>query len=607
MGIHGKIKPVKWSDEIVLITANQITKFHNKKCIFQEISFSIEKGEKIALIGVNGAGKSTFLRVVAQKENYEGETMICKKDLQISYLEQNPIFTQNLTIMEQVFQSVNDNKIETFEILSILSKLQIHEVNQKIMHLSGGQKKRVALAITLLKPCDLLILDEPTNHLDNSMIEWLEKYLIKTNKTILMVTHDRYFLNRITNIIYEIDHAKLYKYEANYARFLELKQQREENELASERKRHAFLRKEIEWVRAGVQGRGTKSRERLEKFERLNNVENIKNKENVKMISSNSRLGKKTIEWQSLGMSFGEKHLFTDFSYTLKKNDRIGIIGDNGSGKSTLLNIIAREVQPTLGDVIYGETVVIGYFKQGCESMDEQERVIDYIRNFSDDLATSEGHFSARVMLERFLFDSSLQYAKIAQLSGGEKRRLYLLKVLMQAPNILLFDEPTNDLDIETLAILEDYLDSFNGAIITISHDRYFLDRICDSLFVFEKGNISSYIGGYSIYLDNKEELKKKSNDGADAYERQKQETKKSQIYMSSKEKKELENMEGIILDIESKIEEIDQDMELLSKDFEKIASLSNKREEYTQDLEQKNERWFELLEKEELMRNQKK
>lgn len=410
----------------MLITANQITKFHNDKCIFKDISFSIEEQEKIAVIGVNGTGKSTLLKILAGMETYDGAPLLKRRDLRISYLPQNPAFHDALSILEQMHESIQDDKVEDFEIKSVLGKLKIYDVNEKIGHLSGGQKKRVALALALLKPSDLLILDEPTNHLDNEMIEWLEKFLIKFNKSVVMVTHDRYFLDRITNVIYEIDRTSLFKYEANYSTFLELKAEREEIELNKERKRNAFLKKELEWVRAGVQARGTKSKGRLDRYEALRSIEKIKEKENVEMIHVESRLGRKTIEWENLGMQYGDKVLFSDFSYNMKRNDRIGVIGSNGTGKSTLLNILAKQLQPTSGTIVYGETVRIGYFKQDCEVMDEEMRVIDYIRDVSDNLSTSEGNFSAKMMLERFLFDSNLQYSKIGMLSGGEKRRLYL-------------------------------------------------------------------------------------------------------------------------------------------------------------------------------------
>lgn len=590
----------------MLVTANSITKFHNDKCIFKDISFSIEEAEKIAVVGINGTGKSTLLKIVANLEHYEGAPLLKKKDLKISYLPQNPQFNSSLTILEQMYESLSE-KEEDFEIKAILGKLGIFDVNEKIGHLSGGQKKRVALALALLKPSDLLILDEPTNHLDSEMIEWLEKYLIKFNKAVLMVTHDRYFLDRITTTIYEIDRTNLYKYDANYSHFLELKQEREEIALANQRKRHSFLRKELEWIRAGVQARGTKSRDRIERFEKLSSIEDIKEKENVQMIHVTSRLGRKTIEWNDLEMAYGDRTLFSDFTYTMKRNDRIGILGENGCGKSTLLNVLSKKLLPTGGSIEYGETVRIGYFSQECEEMNGDMRVIDYIREVSDDLATTEGHFSAKMMLERFLFDSNLQYAKISMLSGGERRRLYLLKILMEGPNILLLDEPTNDLDIETLTILEDYLDNFNGALICVSHDRYFLDRVCDSLFVFENGNVESMVGGYSIYIENKQKEIKVKNEGALAYAMQKQMQKQDRLFMSSKEKKELEGMEALILSLEEKLSLLDEKMSLCADDFAQIDVLSKERENVENELEEKNMRWLELLEKEEAIKASKR
>lgn len=482
----------------------------------------------------------------------------------------------------------------------MLNKLGITNHQQLIKQLSGGQQKRVALAITLLKPCDLLILDEPTNHLDNEMIEYLEKYLIKFNKAIFMVTHDRYFLERVANKIIEIDRCKIYEYKANYSKFLDLKAKREEEALANQRKRKLFLKKELEWIRAGVQARSTKSKERIQRFEQLNNIDDIQTVNKVEMINVASRLGKKTIELKNISVQFDDLILFNNFSYLFKRTDRIGIIGVNGCGKSTLLKIIAKELKPTNGEVIYGDTIKIGYFKQTCDDLDENMRVIDFIKQTSNNLITLEGTFSAKQMCERFLFDSSLQHTYISRLSGGEKRRLYLLNILMQAPNVLLFDEPTNDLDITTLAILEDYLDSFNGIIITVSHDRYFLDRICDSLFVFKDRQITYCNGGYSSYLDISNSISKTKGDGALRYKEQKMLQKQQQIKLTSKEKQELEAMEGIILDLEQQIETINDKMNEYQNDFNKLIELSNLRDDLVKQLDSKNERWLELLEKQE-------
>ncbi|MEE0442537.1 MAG: ABC-F family ATP-binding cassette domain-containing protein [Thomasclavelia sp.] len=583
----------------MLISVKNLSKTNGIKKIVDEVSFSIEENDKVALIGINGTGKSTLLKILANQETYQGE-IIQKKDITISYLPQNPDFNENNTVIEQVCDTIDQSKVNEYEIKAMLNKLGITNHQQLIKQLSGGQQKRVALAITLLKPCDLLILDEPTNHLDNEMIEYLEKYLIKFNKAIFMVTHDRYFLERVANKIIEIDRCKIYEYKANYSKFLDLKAKREEEALANQRKRKLFLKKELEWIRAGVQARSTKSKERIQRFEQLNNIDDIQTVNKVEMINVASRLGKKTIELKNISVQFDDLILFNNFSYLFKRTDRIGIIGGNGCGKSTLLKIIAKELKPTNGEVIYGDTIKIGYFKQTCDDLDENMRVIDFIKQTSNNLITLEGTFSAKQMCERFLFDSSLQHTYISRLSGGEKRRLYLLNILMQAPNVLLFDEPTNDLDITTLAILEDYLDSFNGIIITVSHDRYFLDRICDSLFVFKDRQITYCNGGYSSYLDISNSISKTKGDGALRYKEQKMLQKQQQIKLTSKEKQELEAMEGIILDLEQQIETINDKMNEYQNDFNKLIELSNLRDDLVKQLDSKNERWLELLEKQE-------
>lgn len=589
----------------MLISVNNLSKTNGIKNIVDQVSFSIEENDKIALIGVNGTGKSTLLKILAKQEAYQGE-IILKKDIKISYLPQNPDFNPENTIIEQVYASIDQRKINEYEVKAILNKFKITNHQQLIQYLSGGQQKRVALAIALLNPCDLLILDEPTNHLDNEMIEYLEKYLIKFNKAILMVTHDRYFLERVTNKIIEIDRSKIYEYEGNYSKFLALKSKREEDALTAQRKRKLFLKKELEWVRAGVQARTTKSKERLQRFEKLNQIDDIQTVNKVEMLSVASRLGKKTIELKNISASFDELILFNNFSYLFKRTDRIGIIGANGCGKSTLLKIIAKQLKPNSGEVIYGDTVKIGYFKQTNDDLDENMRVIDYIKKTSDNLQTLEGTFSAKQMCERFLFDSSLQHTYISRLSGGEKRRLYLLNILMQAPNILLFDEPTNDLDITTLAILEDYLDNFNGIVITVSHDRYFLDRICDGLFVFKDKQIIYCNGGYSSYIDTSETTVKNKSDGALKYKEQKMLQKQNQIKLTSKEKRELETIENDILNLEKQIEITNEKMNDYPDDYSKLIELSELRDNLVNELEAKNERWLELLEKQEQSLNKK-
>lgn len=588
----------------MLITVNNLSKSNGIKKIVDNVSFTIEENDKIALVGVNGTGKSTVLKILAGKENYEG-TLLQKKDISISYLPQNPDFNPNNTVLEQVHHDLKDHKVNEYEIKAILNRFNITNHQAKINELSGGQQKRIALAITLLHPGDLLILDEPTNHLDNEMIEYLEKFLIKFNKAIFMVTHDRYFLERVTNKIMEIDRTKIYEYEANYTKFLELKAIREENDLALQHKRKQFLKKELEWVRAGVQARTTKSKDRLQRFYQLSNIADIETVNQVEMINIASRLGRKTIELVDLQMRYENNILFDHFSYLFNPNTRIGILGNNGCGKSTLLKIIAKELPPTHGEVIHGQTVKIGFFKQMSDDLDESLTVIDYIKKTSNYLQTSEGSFSAKQMCERFLFDTTLQHTQISRLSGGEKRRLYLLNILMQAPNVLLLDEPTNDLDITTLTILEDYLDSFNGLVITVSHDRYFLDRVCDGLFVFKNQQITYHNGGYSSYIDLKEENKvKEKSDGAKRYQEQKQKQRETRVRLTSKEQKELETMEDTILDLENQINELNQQMSLYQNDYDKLVEISNLASKLNSELEAKNERWLELLEKQEQSQN---
>ena len=573
----------------MLVSIHNLTKYNQLKCIVDNVSMTIEDRDKIAIVGVNGTGKSTLLKIIAGIEDYQGE-IIRKKGLTISYLPQDTSFTKDNTVIKEVYNYIDKNTPE-YEIKAILNKFGIENYEQKINELSGGQLKRIALSIALLKPCDLLILDEPTNHLDSEMIEYLEKYLMKRNKALLMVTHDRYFLERVVNKIVEIDRSQLYSYEANYSAFLEQKARREEEMLNAQRKRHLFLKKELEWVRAGVQARTTKSKDRLQRFEQLSSIKNIETVNNVEMIKVSSRLGKKTIEMNDISMKY-DKVLFEHFSYMFKRHDRIGILGVNGCGKSTLLNIIAGIIQPDSGSMTYGDTIKIGYFKQGVDDMDGRMRVIDYIKETNHYLITDEGQLSAKQMCEKFLFNTDMQYTPIARLSGGEKRRLYLLKILMSATNVLLLDEPTNDLDIETLAILEDYLDYFEGIIITVSHDRYFLDRICDGLFVFRNGMIHYQNGGYSQYIDTKVKEVKKETPKVNTNIRMRA---KKLSYMETKELAALE--ESLPL-LEDEIKEIENKMD--NADYKTIQELTNKRDELILKLDQDSERYMELLEKKE-------
>ena len=539
----------------MLLSVEHLTKHQNIKPIVKDVSFAIEDHDKIALIGVNGTGKTTLLRIIAGLETYEEGNMIRKNNLRISYLPQDPVFDEEDTILHQIL--CMDKDIKEFEAKAILGKLGIYDTARIVKHLSGGQRKRVALARALLQPCDLLLLDEPTNHLDNDMIEWLEKYLLRYSHAIFMVTHDRYFLERICDKMMEINQANIYTYEANYSQYLELKAQREEIAQANER--------------------------------------------NIKLDAISSRLGKKIIECENLSKAYGEHLLFHDFSYHLQRNDRIGILGANGCGKTTLLRILAKELAPDSGEVVHGDTVRIGFFKQGHEEMDMSMRVLDYIQESSNAITTMEGTYTASQMLERFLFDAKAQYMPIGRLSGGERRRLYLLKVLMQAPNILFLDEPTNDLDIQTLQILEDYLDTFNGALITVSHDRYFLDRICDKLFVFNSDKtIQQFLGGYSALMELGEK-----NTAVDKNE--KAVKPKVSPRLSSKEKQELEMMDEHMEKLQKQIEAIDEQMEMDTQDFVKLQSLSEQREALETKIEELMERWEYLSEKQQAIEDLKK
>lgn len=583
----------------MLVSFSNLTKRVGDRCLLDNVELHIENKDKIGLLGVNGTGKSTLLKIVAGIEDYQGK-MIYQKDLKIHYLPQTPLYNQEDTILQTVHKQIDQKDINEYEIKASLGKFGIYQLDEKIKNLSGGQIKRIALAIALVKTCDLLILDEPTNQLDNTMIDYLESFLIKWNKGLLMVTHDRYFLERIVNRIVEIDHGMVYKYEANYSKYLQLKQERLDNQLQSQRKRKLFLKKELEWVRAGVQARTTKSKDRLQRFEKLSQIKDIEVNGKIEMIHTMSRLGGKTIELDHISKSFGSKQLFDEFSYMFKKHDRIGILGDNGTGKTTLLNILTGNMRSDSGRVIVGETVRFGYFKQGYEDLPEQKRVLDYIQDISNDFVSDGQRLSAKDMLERFLFDSKLQYTLISRLSGGEKRRLYLLRVLMTMPNVLVLDEPTNDLDIETLTILEDYLDEFTGIIIVVSHDRYFLDRICDGLFIIQNQHIRYVNGGYSVNIDTSTKREKEKTNVSKRYK----DNKPVKIKMSYQEKKEFETIENEISQLEKQIHEIEEKMSDM-KNFNEISELTIQRDKVQEMLDEKNDRFLYLLELQEQIDNQ--
>ena len=576
-----------------VLNIEHVSKIFGEKRIFDDVSYGIHEGDKIGIIGINGTGKTTLLKIIAGIEEPDEGQIIKQNGLRITYLPQNPEFPADATVLSYV----SDGK--DYEAQNILNKLGIEDHFAKIDTLSGGQKKRVALASALMHPTDVLILDEPTNHIDNEMALWLEDYLNKFKGVIIMVTHDRYFLDRVTNKILEISHGKLYSYNANYSEFLELKAQREEMELASERKRQSILRMEIEWAKRGCRARTTKQKARLERLEALKAGKAPVQDANVEIESIGTRMGKKTIELKNVSKAYEGKTFIDDFNYIVLKNQRLGIIGPNGCGKSTLMKIITGVIQPDAGEVEIGDTIQIGYFAQEAEEMNTNQRAIDYIKDVAEYVPTKDGRITASQLLERFLFDGNLQYTPINLLSGGEKRRLYLCKVLMGSPNVLVLDEPTNDLDIPTLTILEDYLDSFSGIVITVSHDRYFLDNLVDRIFAFEgDGQLKQYEGGYTDYLEAKQrdevvsEAKKVEKKVTNKDWKQNQPTK---LKFSYKEQKEYETIDDDIAALEAKIEECDAEMLKNATNSAKLSEIMAKKEEAEVALEEKMERWVYL------------
>ena len=596
-----------------ILNIEHVSKIFGEKRIFDDVSYGIHEGDKIGIIGINGTGKTTLLKIIAGLEEPDEGQVIRQNGLRITYLSHNPEFPEGATVLDYVTQGKQELDWNTeSEAKSILNKLDIKDHQAKIDTLSGGQKKRVALARTLINPADVLILDEPTNHIDNEMVLWLEDYLNKFKGVIIMVTHDRYFLDRVTNKILEISHGKLYGYTANYSKFLELKAQREEMELASERKRQSILRMEIEWAKRGCRARTTKQKARLERLEALKNGKAPIQDATVELESIGTRMGKKTIELRGVSKSYGDKVLIKDFDYIVLKNQRLGIIGPNGCGKSTLIKIITNRIETDAGEVEIGDTIQIGYFAQEAEEMNPNQRAIDYIKDVADYVPTKDGRITASQMLERFLFDGNLQYTPIGKLSGGEKRRLYLCKVLMESPNVLILDEPTNDLDIPTLTILEDYLDSFNGIIITVSHDRYFLDNLVDRIFAFEgNGVLKQYEGGYTDYLEarqlmagdvtDKQSKNSNQSNNADNQTNKKptakdwKQNQPTKLKFSYKEQKEYETIDDDIATLEERIEELEQEMLKNATNSAKLSEIMAQKEETEHALEEKMERWVYL------------
>ena len=592
-----------------LLTIEHLTKSYTERLLFDDTSFSINEGEKIGLIGINGTGKSTLLKIVAGLEEPDDGSVVRGRNLDIRFLSQNPKFHDGDTILESIVRE-NEGHAHVWDLESqaktMLTKLGFTDFDDRVETLSGGQRKRVALVSVLLSTAVLLVWDEPTNHLDSAMADWLETYLRRFNGALLMVTHDRYFLDSVTNRIVELDKGKLYSYQANYEGYLELKAQRLDMEQATERKRQSLLRVELEWMQRGARARSTKQKAHIERFETLRDQKGPEADQNVELDSVSSRLGRTTVELEDISKAYGDKVLMKDFTYIFLKNDRIGIIGPNGSGKSTLMKIIAGWLEPDAGNVTVGQTVKMGYFSQENEAMDGSVKVIDYIRGAAEYVKTKDGSISASQMLERFLFPSSVQYTVIDKLSGGEKRRLYLLRILMEAPNVLLLDEPTNDLDIQTLTILEDYLDSFQGIVITVSHDRYFLDRVVRRIFAFEgEGRVTQYEGGYTDYQAAFAEKypegmlpagmgtgKKSSdrNEGKKTTEKPKGEKK---LRFSFKEQREWDTIEDTIAAVEEKIADLDAQIEKSVSNYTKLNELMEEKRIQEQLLEEKMERWM--------------
>ena len=597
-----------------VINVEHISKLYGDKMILEDLSCSVDEGDKIGIIGINGTGKSTLLRIIAGEEEADEGKIIFSNGMTIGWMGQNPEFDEESSILKYVCEGkkIEDDYGYESDAKAMLTVLELENFDEKIKNLSGGQKKRAALCKVLLQKPDILILDEPTNHLDNKMSDWLENYLKSFRGVLLMVTHDRYFLDKVTNHIWEVEGGKVYYYDENYSGYLERKAEREERELASERKRQSILRSEVQWVMRGASARSTKQKARLERFEQLKAMDSPKTAKQVEMGSVGTRLGKKTIELYDISKAYGDKVLFKHFSYIFKRFERIGFVGHNGCGKSTLMKILADLEQADSGAIEWGETIKIGYFAQECEVMDERERVIDYIKDAAEYVRTSEGLVSASKMLERFLFSSDMQYTPIAKISGGERRRLYLLKVLMQSPNVLILDEPTNDLDIATLRVLEDFLDEFAGIVITVSHDRYFLDRTVDRIAAFENGNIVVYEGDYTEYQEKSGRIEADSIDSVDSgsglhikksNEKKKEgreqwlasKNKEKKLKFSYKEQKEFETIDEDIEKLEEKIAELEEQISKCATDFIKLNELMQEKEKTEAELSDKMERWVYL------------
>lgn len=609
-----------------VINVEHISKLYGDKLVLEDLSCSVDEGDKIGIIGINGTGKSTLLRIIAGEEEADEGKIIFSNGLTIGWLGQNPEFDEDSSILKYVCEGKKIEEDYGYEsdAKAMLTVLELEQFDEKIKNLSGGQKKRAALCKVLLQKPDILILDEPTNHLDNKMSDWLENYLRSFRGVLLMVTHDRYFLDKVTNHIWEVDGGKVYYYDENYSGYLERKAEREERQLDSERKRQSILRNEVKWVMRGARARSTKQKARLERFEQLKAMDSPKTAKQVEMGSVGTRLGKKTIEVYDISKAYGDKVLFEHFSYIFKRFERIGFVGHNGCGKSTLMKILSNLESADSGSIEWGETIRIGYFAQECEIMDERQRVIDYIKDAAEYVRTSEGLVSASKMLERFLFSSDMQYTPIAKISGGERRRLYLLKVLMQSPNVLILDEPTNDLDIATLRVLEEFLDEFAGIVITVSHDRYFLDRTVDRIAAFEEERIVIYEGDYTEYQEKSGKIETDAIESVDSgaglhikknNEKKKEgrekwlasKNKEKLLKFTYKEQKEFETIDEDIEKLEEKIAELDGQISKCATDFIKLNEFMQEKEKTEAKLSDKMERWVYLNDLAERIEEQKK
>ena len=583
----------------MLLSAEHISINFGIRQLLSDVNFYLNEGDKTGIIGINGTGKSTFLKVLAGITEPDEGKISRNPNVQVSVLSQNPVMEDDATILEQVFLHfpAEFRELNEYEAKSMLSRLGLPDFERKVGTLSGGQRKRVALAAALIHPADILVLDEPTNHLDSAMVAWLEDWLRRFKGGLVMVTHDRYFLERVVNHITELSRGKLYHYEANYSKYLELKAQREDMAEASERKRQAILRVEREWIMRGCRARTTKSKDRIERYKDLLGQDAPETDENIQMAAASSRLGRKIIELHNVGKAYDGRTIIDGFSYNLLRHDRIGIVGHNGAGKSTLLHLIAGELQPDSGHVEMGTTVKIGHFSQEGRELDLNQRVYDFIHEIAEEVKTDEGTFSANQMMERFLFPGDLQSVPIGRLSGGERRRLYLLSVLMAAPNVLLLDEPTNDLDVMTLSILEDYLQGFPGPIITVSHDRFFLDKLSEHIFEVGQGTVKRYVGNWSDWAAAKkaEEQPEKTEKTEKALPVQR--TKEKKLKFSFKEQREFETIDEEIASLEEQIDRCRAEQGNCGSDYVKLQELMARQTELEAALEEKTERWMYLME----------